>query len=690
MDRIDFHIHTVATASDSKNFDFDLNALMEYVEKARLSAIAITNHNAFYRDNYNQIVERLNIPVFPGAELNVTTAGSFGHVLIIANPDEINDFADGMATFAAECPGAKDHATWERISQIFPNLKNWLVIPHYRKTRQLDSVTIAKIGSLTGYDALEVANAKKWLIEASQVEKPVVVFSDCRPGMRMPDDDPDDDIRRYAYGYTYLQCADMTFNAIKSALSNPRNVEVFDCNRDFEILPEALPASRRMNVILGERSSGKTFTLKRILDAYDENDRLYIEQFEITNKAKKDIFDKDIENEDNEFFDVYFRPLQDSINQYYREDFEVLEDAVRAYCAALIRFAEAPTDEYSDRPIYRSEEFNYIEDDALEQVDINLRHAVRTLLNGGKRHDVVMEHLDPQSLINLEAQLRALMKSARLSRWQRAKCDEVVAAIKAELSKQSSRKPLPSVEPIRDFFKLCYREKRLAKTLDSLKEPVELKTVEEYKYLKKRTRLMQTNAREARKACKATIPPGTNIAGLFGDGITAENRLSILRSFDPTVQAEACRLLFAIKGRIVLNDGSNATLSGGQRAEYLLLHRISNSAGKDVVLIDEPESSFDNPFLNSDVINLLNDVAERSTVFLVTHNNTLGVSLLPDRIIYTEKTPDGEYRVYSGELSSTMLVDVLGNECNREEKLLSTMEAGRHAYLERRIHYGLA
>lgn len=122
----------------------------------------------------------------------------------------------------------------------------------------------------------------------------------------------------------------------------------------------------------------------------------------------------------------------------------------------------------------------------------------------------------------------------------------------------------------------------------------------------------------------------------------------------------------------------------------MLLHSIASASGKDVVLIDEPESSFDNPFLNHDVIRLLNDIAKNSTVFLVTHNNTLGVSLQPDCIIYTKKASDGSYRVYSGELSSTKLIDAEGHEISREKILLETMEAGLDAYLNRRHHYGIA
>lgn len=100
MKRIDLHIHTKVTASDSRGFEFDIEVLKDYVRTAKLDAIAITNHNAFYRDDYEQISDEISVPVFPGAELNISTSASFGHVLVIANPDDIEDFQMGMRTFA--------------------------------------------------------------------------------------------------------------------------------------------------------------------------------------------------------------------------------------------------------------------------------------------------------------------------------------------------------------------------------------------------------------------------------------------------------------------------------------------------------------------------------------------------------------------------------------------------------------
>lgn len=47
LKKIDLHIHTISTVSDSKKFLFSMEKLKEYVSTRNLDAIAITNHNIF-------------------------------------------------------------------------------------------------------------------------------------------------------------------------------------------------------------------------------------------------------------------------------------------------------------------------------------------------------------------------------------------------------------------------------------------------------------------------------------------------------------------------------------------------------------------------------------------------------------------------------------------------------------------
>ena len=92
-------------------------------------------------------------------------------------------------------------------------------------------------------------------------------------------------------------------------------------------------------------------------------------------------------------------------------------------------------------------------------------------------------------------------------------------------------------------------------------------------------------------------------------------------------------------------------VSGGEQSEYNLLNSIQDARNYDMLLIDEPESSFDNIFLKDDVNTLLKDLAEEMPVVVVTHNNTIGGSIHPNYVIYTEKTIVDEkpvFRIYYG------------------------------------------
>ena len=83
MKRIDLHLHTMASPLE-KYFEFDSNALMKHIQDNQLDAIAITNHNFFALQNYEDVKEIAgdSAVVFPGIEVSVENF----HVLVIANP----------------------------------------------------------------------------------------------------------------------------------------------------------------------------------------------------------------------------------------------------------------------------------------------------------------------------------------------------------------------------------------------------------------------------------------------------------------------------------------------------------------------------------------------------------------------------------------------------------------------------
>lgn len=355
------------------------------METARLNAIAITNHNVFDLDNYNEIKDALNIPVFPGVELNVSNPGGFGHVLLIAPEEAVDTFNANTSTLSSMYRDEKSHLSWQEIAGHYPEISDYIINPHFKKHKPINSQTLEAMKASTGITALEVDNNKKWLRYTSETDLPLVVFSDARPGLKLPDVPDEDSGIRYSYGFTYTECEEVKVSTIKSTLTLKRNVSVFTSNNEFEILPEAIPASMRLNVILGNRSSGKTHTLDRILDTYTPENCIYIRQFDITSDTKKENFEKAIEKSDESFFDNYFAPLQDSFSEYFKIDFGSFEVEVDDYCEALTIYANSPEDDCSKCPIYSEEPFSFEAEDLRLNKDFELIKAVRLLCSDLER-----------------------------------------------------------------------------------------------------------------------------------------------------------------------------------------------------------------------------------------------------------------------------------------------------------------
>lgn len=107
-----------------------------------------------------------------------------------------------------------------------------------------------------------------------------------------------------------------------------------------------------------------------------------------------------------------------------------------------------------------------------------------------------------------------------------------------------------------------------------------------------------------------------------------------------------------------------------------------------MVLIDEPEASFDNIFLKNNVNQIIKDLANKVPVFIVTHSSTIGASIKPDYIIYTERKIDKisnevEFNIYGGYASNTKLKSVKGEEVDNYTILIDSLESGEEAYKER-------
>ena len=118
MKKIDFHIHTIKTISDRSDFAFDINVLQKYVMERQIDAIAITNHNCFDMEQFEDISKKLNnIIVFPGIEINIGKF-SVGHLIVIADINDKYDFYLILDVFCLVVRGCLNYIKNMRLNLI--------------------------------------------------------------------------------------------------------------------------------------------------------------------------------------------------------------------------------------------------------------------------------------------------------------------------------------------------------------------------------------------------------------------------------------------------------------------------------------------------------------------------------------------------------------------------------------------
>lgn len=140
MKKIDFHIHTVPTVSD-QYFEYNQTILEKYIAELSLDAIAITNHNTFDKEQYDKICEAVNIPVFPGIEIDIEK----GHLLVITTKLDLIDFSARCKSVQQKIQSETDYLTETQFLELFPNIDKYLIIPHMGKAPALSMEKVPKL-----------------------------------------------------------------------------------------------------------------------------------------------------------------------------------------------------------------------------------------------------------------------------------------------------------------------------------------------------------------------------------------------------------------------------------------------------------------------------------------------------------------------------------------------------------------
>jgi hypothetical protein len=671
MNKIDLHIHTVPSPVDSK-FIFSVDKLNEYIEAASLDCIAITNHNLFDKDQFVEILELTTIPVFPGIEIDLEG----GQILVIGDDADLNDF-DGKCAQVKfhyyDCAGGP--ISVEQLETIFGDLSKYLLIPHYEKRPKIKEEILARLSPHVV--AGEVSSPKKFIycINRKEALTPVY-FSDCRI---------DQDLTSFSVRQTYLNCDEISIPVLKLCLRDKTKVALSekDGHKLFQVFEDGQQLSTGLNVIVGERSSGKSHTLGRIAASFENV--CYLKQFSLV--AEDDAedqrrFDERLSQQRSLFSKDYLAALQRVIEDVAEIDLEEDERSVENYVESLFQHAEEieKQDAFSKAKLYSDEPFQAINQQGLKELIASTKHLVRN----EEFREIIDKHLPLENLKTLYVELMSLFVTKEEERLKKDWVNELIRHVKSDLQFRAAAPPISELEPYKILMNLKKVEKfRDIARLARAPREIERKTLRGFDLVAEVDRF--NGAGELKKVS------GSKMA--FSDAFEAyDDPYAYLQELKEiggrVVAADFSKYFVKIDYRILNKDGYDA--SGGERSEYNLLQAIENAHSADMLLIDEPESSFDNLFLKNEVNEIIKGISKTMPVVLVTHNNTVGASIKPDYLLCTKKeveAGDVHWRIYSGFPTNKELLSTDGKAISTWEITMGCLEAGPAAYDERREGY---
>jgi len=669
MKKIDLHIHTVPTISDA-HFSFSLDVLQRYIDECGLDAVAVTNHDIFDQGQFEAISRTLNTKVFPGIEINLAS----GHLLLIGNDSELDEFSIKANAVTQKIQSVHDSLSFQELVEIYGDLEKYLLIPHYEKKPAIRGEALSNL--MPFVSAGEVDSAKKFVRAIKDDTKPTpVLFSDWRMKHGLS---------HLPTRQTFVDCGELTIAALKECFQDKTKVALspLDGNRLWQALETGQQLSTGLNVLVGARSSGKTHTLNEIYQA-TENAK-YIKQFSLVQQSESE-YEKDFENEVEKrrsiFVDNFLAGLKRTIDSVVEVDITAQVRALERYVETLLKSAEETDrdDAFSKAVLFSEERYPLGSNETLESLIASVKQVIENI----EFREVIERHVEIHSLKALIVDLIEMIRERSKENKKKKYVNEIINDVKQGLRVRTSATQVEDIE-LYDLALDYKRVNRFCEIVNSLKRESVIYRQDLQGFKIEATKSPFTGPGEIKDVSRRK----TAFREAFMEYDDPYRYLQALLEKDDLPRAELYKYFIKISYKILNEDGFE--VSGGERSEFRLLQEIADAQNYDILLVDEPESSFDNLFLRSNVNQILKAISKTMPVVVVTHNSTVGASVDADYILYSEKRiEDGAviYRLYSGYPTDKIFSSVDGATIGSHQVMLDSLEAGTSTYDRRRQGY---
>lgn len=699
--RIDLHCHTKKVKTgDAYTRNVTKDKFFQKVIEAEVKIIAITNHNQFDYMQYKEFkdVTEGYCDIWPGVELDIIGKADQkgnckrGHLIVIANPKNVELFN----TQVQELVNDGDVNTFQiGVKKVYETLGkcDCIYIPHFHKEPKLSDEDIQELGELLPDSSrlFKETSDYRSLGVFSNFDYSVIIGSDVQDWNKY-ETSKFADIRLPVQTFEqFCLLAKKDVQIIDTLLNQKRKKEI--PVSPYKKVNFKLPFYEDINIIFGQKGTGKTEILESLKKYYIENG-IAMESYK--GNEKDSDFSKMLKVNDiiatpdklqldsmrQQFIDVYNwkEELPTSFEKYisWMETKDNNKNKGRMKITECVHIEEGVRDRKLESDYKYLKEFT---ESTFEKIDIE-------------------KYLDEQertTLMLLLGKLCENINDAKMQKWNSDKSIKLtnwsIDKIKAIADKCSDTISKPSSVGFYDFamgrFKLFENVEEICSTF-SVEDKVEkeyLGNLEEKGdiYIQTRYRMLTKESRTDEFKQGITVLRNCK---LVIDGIKkavlAENISEEVSKFQEFYDdgIKDIGAFIGVSKETALENGEIYRPSNGERG-ILLMQKLLDSES-DVYILDEPELGMGNSYITSNILPKLTDLAKRrKTVIIATHNANIAVGTLP-YISILRTHENGIYKTYVGNPFYDELrnIDDETDTKNWTQESMHTLEGGKTAFYD--------
>jgi len=710
--KIDIHTHTKKTKQgDAATREIDAKTFHEIVSSTEVKIIAITNHNVFDLEQFDEFVATVgsDFQIWPGVELDILEQERRGHLIVIVAPSHAKAFSKKVKSVSEGMTPDNFSISIGNVISNFDDL-NPLYIAHYKQKKpDLTDHDIENIISQTAFKnrvLKEATNAISAGIFISHGHSSIYgsdvanwekyqACSEKLPDLRLP-------VESFEQFCLLLNKDSSAINTLLDK-KQPEKITI----KPFKDDPAfSLTVYDDINVFFGAKGTGKSEILVAIAKYYAKKGISAI-KYESGSDKLKDIFDlkgKKLKIDLKDYGIAYCNKEIDFVRTSHEVDITSLSKYRRF-------FSESSTNKKVNKikiKDFKKDNLLALERD-LKEIE-GVYNKFKEFLDYIATEAPVKKLVDPKKLEGLIGNIQEIMEDLNLDRSNKFNnyrasylFNSLIDKFKEEITRKAGTPDKPSETGFKSYaLNRIELEKSVNRIIENINKNIAIDDL-----------YIGNLDEKGNLYCKTEI--------VFQDGNISDGNYSPLSNVNKTPQKEFTTKLKKIhsslytstlfeqvselnaiesietipsilellifKKYFAINDKEYEPSTG--ESSMIMLHK-ELSEEKDVYILDEPEKSLGNEYINNVILPLIKEKAKaKKKVFIATHDANIAVRTLPYNSIYRYHGKDG-YLTFIGNPFTNNLVNLFddGHQIDWKEISMRTLEGGIEAFGERGLIYG--